>query len=45
MSGQPLILSRDLESTNLTSRLAKTVAVLKGILIINVVALTITIFI
>ena len=37
--GQPLILSRDLESANLTLRLTKIAVVLQGILIINVAAL------
>ena len=39
MQVQPLISSRDLESTNLTLRLTKIVVVLQGILIINVAAL------
>ena len=39
MYGQLLILSRNLESTNLILRPTKVVVVLQGILIINVLAL------
>ena len=39
MQAQPLILSRDLKSTNLTLRLTKIVEVLRDILIINVAAI------